>query len=144
MVLLSLTAVTAFCILLTPLVVPLLTGDLSGANTTLAVHLTQVMFPVVALLGINGLLVGILNAEDHFTVPALSPVVWNVLIMVFMVGTHAAFDDPAQQLYGYAIGVLVGTAAQLAMAIPLVRQRGFRSRSPSLEHGRPGARGARC
>ena len=29
------------------------------------------MFPIVVLLGLNGLLVGILNAYDHFTIPAL-------------------------------------------------------------------------
>ncbi|MBO9533728.1 MAG: murein biosynthesis integral membrane protein MurJ [Solirubrobacteraceae bacterium] len=125
-VLLALSAVTAISILLTPLVVPLLTSDLSDADTTLAVHLTQIMFPVVALLGLNGLLVGILNAEDHFTIPALSPVIWNLLIMAFMIGTHVAIDDPGDQLYGYAIGVLVGTVAQLLMAVPLVRRKGFK------------------
>lgn len=124
--LLGLSAITAVSILLTPLIVPLLTSDLSDADTTLAVHLTQIMFPVVALLGINGLLVGILNAEDHFSIPALSPVVWNVLIMAFMIGTHVTIEDQGDQLYGYAIGVLVGTIAQLLMAIPLVRRQGFR------------------
>jgi putative peptidoglycan lipid II flippase len=124
--LLALSAITAVSILLTPVVVPLLTSDLSDADTRLAVHLTQIMFPVVALLGVNGLLVGILNAEDHFTIPALSPVIWNLLIMAFMVGTHLTVDDQADQLYGYAVGVLVGTIAQLAMAIPLVRGQGFR------------------
>lgn len=128
--LLILSAITAVSILLSPVVVPLLTGKLDAENTQLAVHLTQVMFPVVVLLGINGLLVGILNAEDHFTVPALSPVIWNLLIMAFMVGAHLAFDDQATQIYGYAIGVLVGTVAQLVMAIPLVRASGFRLGRP--------------
>lgn len=128
--LLVLSAVTAASILLSPVVVPLLTGKLDAQNTQLAVHLTQVMFPVVVLLGINGLLVGILNAEDHFTIPALSPVIWNLLIMGFMVGAHLAFDDQATQIYGYAIGVLIGTIAQLLMAIPLVRASGFRLGRP--------------
>lgn len=124
-VLLVLTAVTAVAILLTPVFVPLIAGDkLDGADTDLAVILTQIMFPVVVLLGINGLLVGILNAEDHFTIPALSPVVWNLVIMLCMVVSHLALDGP-DELYGYAIGVLIGTAAQLLMAIPLVRQYGF-------------------
>lgn len=129
-VLLGLSAVTAVSILLTPLIVPLLTGDLGRQDTTLAVHLTQIMFPVVALLGLNGLLVGMLNAQDHFTIPALSPVVWNVLIMAFMIGTHATVKDQGDQLYGYAIGVLVGTVAQLAMAVPMVRKMGFRLGRP--------------
>ena len=35
------------------------------------------LFPIVVLLGLNGLVVGILNAYDHFTIPAISPLVWN-------------------------------------------------------------------
>jgi putative peptidoglycan lipid II flippase len=126
-VLLGLSALVAVSILLSPVVVPLFTDSkkLGTQDVQLAVHLTQIMFPVVALLGVNGLLVGILNAEDHFTVPALSPVVWNVLIMAFMVVTHITIHDQGDQLYGYAVGVLVGTIAQLLMAIPMVRRSGF-------------------
>jgi putative peptidoglycan lipid II flippase len=29
-----------------------------------------VLFPIVLLLGVNGLVVGILNAQEHFTIPA--------------------------------------------------------------------------
>ncbi len=70
--------------------------------------------------------------------------VWNVLIMAFMIGTHVTIDDQGDQLYGYAIGVLVGTIAQLVMAIPLVRRQGFRPRASPLEHGRAGQAGARA
>lgn len=124
--LLGLSALVAVCILLCPVVIPLIASDKMGAgNVELAVILTQIMFPVVVLLGVNGLLVGVLNAEDHFSIPALSPVIWNVVIMVFMLAGHVLLDGP-DELYGYAIGVLVGTIAQLAMAIPLVRKAGFR------------------
>ncbi len=135
--LLGLSAITAVSILLSPVIVPLFAGDskLSQADVDLAVVLTQIMFPVVALLGINGLLVGILNAEDHFTVPAVSPVLWNVLIMVFMVVTHVTLDGP-DELYGYAVGVLVGTIAQLMLALPMVRKAGFRWGRPRLEGAR--------
>ena len=39
----------------------------------LTVGLSRVMFPIVVLLGINGLVVGILNAHSQFSVPALHP-----------------------------------------------------------------------
>ena len=82
------------------------------------------LFPVVLLLGLNGLFVGILNAYDHFTIPALSPLVWNVVILVCLVGSqHVLSGD--DQLYGYAIGVLVGTAVQFAMALPMLHRLGF-------------------
>ena len=48
-------------------------GD-PGHDPALAVGLSRVLFPIVALLGVSGIVVGILNSYDHFTVPALSPV----------------------------------------------------------------------
>ena len=51
----------------------------------LTVGLSQVLFPIVLLLGLNGLLVGILNAYDHFTIPALAPLVWNFVIIGLLV-----------------------------------------------------------
>ena len=43
------------------------------------------LFPIVLLLGLTGIVVGILNSYDHFSVPALSPVLWNVAIIVGLV-----------------------------------------------------------
>ena len=64
---------------------PLFTGSAFTAHLTdLTAGLAQVLFPIVVLLGLNGLLVGILNSFDHFAVPAISPLVWNVIIIVFL------------------------------------------------------------
>ena len=43
------------------------------------------LFPVVVLLGVSGVVVGILNSYEQFTVPALSPVFWNVAIIAGLV-----------------------------------------------------------
>ena len=117
---------TVLFILIAPAVMPLLTGDkFTEELDQLTTGLTQVMFPIVVLLGINGLLVGILNAYDHFTIPALSPVVWNVVIIAFLVGARDWFSEE-DELYAYAIGVVVGTVVQLLMAIPVLRRLGFK------------------
>ncbi|MCP9489393.1 MAG: murein biosynthesis integral membrane protein MurJ [Solirubrobacteraceae bacterium MAG38_C4-C5] len=111
-----------------PWVMPLFTGDAFDRELVdLTVGLSQVLFPIVVLLGVNGLLVGILNAHDHFSVPALSPLLWNAIIIAFLVGAHATLDGQ-DQLYGYAVGVLVGTAAQVAVAVPVLRRVGFELR----------------
>jgi putative peptidoglycan lipid II flippase len=80
---------------------------------------------VVLILGINGLVVGMLNAYDHFTIPALSPLVWNAVILFCLVGSQQVLTGD-EQLYGYAVGVLVGTVVQFAMALPILRRLGFR------------------
>ena len=79
------------------------------------------LFPIVILLGLNGLLVGVLNAHDHFTIPALSPLVWNLVIIAAMVGLTPLLEGD-DQIYAYAIGVLAGTACQFAMAFPVLHR----------------------
>jgi putative peptidoglycan lipid II flippase len=107
-------------------IVPLFTGHtFSQQLDQLTIGLSQVLFPVVVILGLNGLVVGILNAYDHFTIPALSPLVWNFVIVGCLVGSNQ-FLSGDEQLYGYAVGVLAGTAVQFAMAVPQLSRLGFR------------------
>ena len=104
---------------------PLLTGDESTpALDDLTVGLSQVLFPIVVLLGLTGLVVGILNANDHFTIPALAPLVWNLVIIAGLVGLRPLFEGD-DQLYAYAIGVVAGTAIQLLMCLPQLRRIGY-------------------
>ena len=56
------------------------------------------LFPIVVLLGLNGLVVGILNAHEHFTIPALAPLVWNLVIIAGLVGLTPLFEGD-DQLY---------------------------------------------
>src|SRR4051812_382241 len=119
-------AITAFFILAAGVVMPLFTGDQFSAHLDhLTVGLSRVLFPIVVLLGINGLVVGILNAYEHFTIPAIAPLVWNVVILVTLVVAKPFFHGD-QQLYAYAIGVLLGTIVQLAMSLPVLRHIDFR------------------
>src|SRR5947209_10137678 len=58
----ALGALTLFFILAADVVMPLFTGDKFDQQLVdLTVGLSQVLFPVVLLLGVNGLIVGILN-----------------------------------------------------------------------------------
>jgi putative peptidoglycan lipid II flippase len=118
-------AITVLFVATANVVVPLFVGDRLAPVEDLTVGLSRVLFPVVLILGLNGLLVGILNAYDHFSIPALSPLVWNAVIIGFLVASHQLLDGN-DELYGYAVGVLAGTAVQLAMAGPVLRRLGFR------------------
>jgi putative peptidoglycan lipid II flippase len=117
--------VTVVFMLLAGVIMPVFTGpEFTPELDTLTVGLSRVMFPIVVLLGLNGLLVGILNAYDHFTIPALSPLVWNLVIIAGMVFLRPLFEGP-EEIYALALGVLAGTAVQFAMAIPPLRRVGF-------------------
>jgi putative peptidoglycan lipid II flippase len=125
-ILLALGAIVAFFILAAGLIMPLFTGTTFDHQlNTLTVGLSRVLFPIVILLGLNGLLVGILQTYDHFSIPAIAPLVWNVVIIALLIGLRSQFQGD-NQLYAYAIGVLVGTVVQLAMAVAALRRIDFR------------------
>ena len=118
-------AITGVFFLAAPVIMPLFTGDtFTPADDALTAGLSRVLFPIVVLLGLNGLVVGILNAYDHFTVPAIAPLVWNVVIIGLLIGLQPLFTS-RNEIYGYAIGVLIGTVVQFAMAIPVLKRIGF-------------------
>ncbi len=124
--LLALGALTAFFVLAAGVVMPLFTGpEFSGALDTLTVGLSQVLFPVVLLLGLTGLLVGILQSYEHFTIPALAPAVWNVVIVVALVLLRPHFhgDD---EVYAYAVGILLATCVQFVMVLGALARIDFR------------------
>jgi putative peptidoglycan lipid II flippase len=118
-------AITVLFVVCAGVIMPLFVGSQLAPLQDLTIGLSRVLFPVVLVLGLNGLAVGILNAYDHFTIPALSPLVWNGVILFCLVGSQHILSGN-DQLYGYAIGVIIGTMVQLAMAVPMLRRLGFR------------------
>ncbi len=97
--------------------------DDQPALRDLTVGLAQLMFPIVLLLALSGVIVGMLNSFEHFSVPALAPVAWNLVIIVALVGLTPLFEGQ-DRVYAYAIGVLVGTVVQFLLPIPWLRGRG--------------------
>ena len=119
LMLLGLTALTALFMLLAPLVVSAF-GD-PGGDAELAVGLSRVLFPIVVLLGASGVIVGILNSYEQFTVPALAPVAWNLFIILGLVlGVPHAHSEDAK-LYVYAVSILIATVIQVLLPIPWLR-----------------------
>ena len=91
----------------------------------LTVSLSRLMFPIVLLLALSGVVVGMLNSFEHFSVPALAPVAWNLVIIGSLVGLTPLLP-PHDDIYAYAIGVLLGTAVQFVLPLPWLRGRGGR------------------
>jgi putative peptidoglycan lipid II flippase len=128
--LIALGAITAFFVLAAGVIMPLFTGPtFSGSLDALTVGLSQVLFPVVLLIGLIGLIVGILQSYEHFTVAAISPAVWNIVIIVLLVVLRPHFhggSENGDQLYAYAIAVLVATVVQLVMVFGALGRIDFR------------------
>jgi putative peptidoglycan lipid II flippase len=125
LLLIVLGAITALFVLAAGLIMPLFTGGFSSSTVSLTVGLSQVLFPVILLLGLTGLLVGILQSYDHFTIPAIAPAVWNIVIIVLLVALYPHFHGQ-DKIYAFAVGVLVATAVQLLMALVALGRIDFR------------------
>ena len=123
-------AITAVFVLAAGVIMPLFTGaTFKPELDTLLVGLSQVLFPVVLLLGLTGLLVGILQSYEHFTIPALAPAVWNVVIVALLVVLHPHFHGgykDGNELYAYAIAWLAATFVQLVMVAGALGRIDFR------------------
>lgn len=123
----ALGVLTIAFILLAGVIVPVLTPSeiVDAGLQGLTTGLSQLLFPIVLILGLNGLVVGILQAYDRFTIPALSALVWNLVIMVAMVSLQPMFSGE-NEIYAYAIGILIGTVVQFLMALPVLKKVGFK------------------
>jgi putative peptidoglycan lipid II flippase len=130
MVILVLAAITALFVLLAPVIVPVFAPGFSGEILDLTVTLSQVLFPILILLGATGVVVGILNSYDRFAAFAISPFFWNVVIIAVLVVLEPAFHGN-NRIYAYAIGVLIGTVVQLAIPAWDLRHTPFRLVKPN-------------
>jgi putative peptidoglycan lipid II flippase len=132
-------AITAIFVLLAPVIMPLFIPDFSQQSVIdLTVTLSQILFPILILLGLSGVVVGILNSYDRFGAFAISPLFWNLTIIVVLVAIEPLFHGQ-DRIYAYAIGILVGTLVQLLIPTWDLRHTPFRF-SFSLDWRHPGVR----
>lgn len=95
----------------------------TASTISLAVELTRVMFPLVLLLGLSALCTGILNSYDHFALPAAGPLLWNAIIIGFVVFAAFASSSYPSRVTLLAWGVVAGTLVQLGVQVPAVLRR---------------------
>ena len=107
-------ALTSIFVLAAPVVIPIFAPGFEGHLLDLTVSLSRVLFPILIMLGVSGVVVGILNSYDRFGAFAISPFFWNVTIILVLVVLEPLFPHK-DKIYAYAIGILIGTAVQLAI-----------------------------
>ncbi len=131
-------AITALFVLLAPVIMPLFAPGFKEPILDLTVTLSQVLFPILIMLGVSGVVVGILNSYDRFGAFAISPLFWNLTIIAVLVVLEPLFHGQ-DRIYAYAIGILVGTLVQLLIPTWDLRNTPFKF-SFSLDWRHPGVR----
>ncbi len=113
-----------------PLVVPpLLEPGSPPERAALTITLTQIMLLTVAVFSVSGLLMGILNAQRIFLLPALALSMNNIgqIIGAFAL-TRLLSPDGAPSVYGLAWGAVLGACLHLLIQLPGLRRAGARLR----------------
>jgi putative peptidoglycan lipid II flippase len=93
-------------------------GFRDPAQITLTVELLRILLLSPILFGLSGLLMGVLNAHQHFLAPSLSPAMNNLGVIAGVL-----FLVPSMGIYGLAWGAVLGAALHLVVQLPALRHR---------------------
>lgn len=90
-----------------------------GSYTELTI-LTRILLLQPILLGVSNFLGSVTQAHQRFVSYAMSPVVYNLGIIIGLVALYPSFG-----LKGIAMGVLLGSVFHLCLQLPFVFERGL-------------------
>lgn len=99
----------------------LIAGGFAESQLATMASLTRIMAFAQVLFGFSSFLTGIIQSHKRFLIPALSPVLYNVGIIIGIVGLGKSMG-----IYGPAIGVVLGALLHLVSQLPLAYRLGFR------------------
>jgi putative peptidoglycan lipid II flippase len=120
----ALLAVTAIGVIAAPLLVlafaPGFTQE--GGQFDLTVAMLRLTFPYILFMSLVALASGILNSYGRFAVPAFTPVLLNVVMIVFASVIAPRSGRPGEVL---AAGVFVAGLVQLLLQLPALRAIGM-------------------
>ncbi|MBP7691370.1 MAG: hypothetical protein KA764_05615, partial [Anaerolineales bacterium] len=117
-----------------PLVQTLIAPGFTPEQQTLVADLMRLNLLATLVFSISGLVMGALQAEQHFLLPALAPLFYNLgQIAGVLVG------EPRWGIYGLAWGTVAGAILHLAIQLPGLLRHEF-TWQPALTLTDPGVR----
>ncbi len=106
-------------VLATPWLIELIAPGFQGATRELTVRLVRILFPGAGILVLSAWCLGILNSHRRFFLSYISPVIWNVAIIVALIAY-----GPRSELDRLAIiaawGSVIGCVLQFGVQVPTV------------------------
>ncbi len=125
--LIILSVITISGILLAPYIVELIAYGFTKypAKFHLAANLTKITFPFLLFISLSAVLGGILNSYKKFFVPAISPVLYNIVVISAGIGAYY-FLKYRGYPYALAGGVVTGGVVQFLFQLPFALKTGTR------------------
>jgi putative peptidoglycan lipid II flippase len=119
--------VTGIGILAAPMVVAVMAPGVldEPARADLTADMLRIVFPYLPLISLAALAGGVLNSFQRFALPAVTPVLHNLMVIAAMLFLAPLFAEPAKAL---AWGVLLAGFAQVLLLWPALGRLGLRPR----------------
>ena len=129
----ALMIITLIAIVIAPVIILLFAWcfyfKADATQFNLASDMLRITFPYLLLISLTALSGSILNTYDNFIIPAFTPVLLNISLILSAVFLSKFLSTPIMAL---AWGVLIGGIAQLGFQIPFLRKI---KRLPKLQFG---------
>ncbi len=103
-----------------------------GTDTRLLLGLTAVMLPYTVLVCLSAQVSAVLQSLDKFAIPALSPVILNLLWIAAILMVPLLAGDPRTQIHLIALCVVLAGIVQLALPFVTMQQTDL----PLIRHWR--------
>lgn len=121
-----------------PLVATIIAPGFDPAQRALTASLMRIILVSTIIFSASGMLMGVLNARQHFVSPAFAPLFYNLGIIVGAL-VFARRLPPERAIYGLAWGVVLGAAMHLLSHVPALIHHQARLR-PYLDLRQPDLR----
>lgn len=107
-------------VLAAPVLVELLAPGFDTGTKVLTVRILRILFPGAGLMVVSAWCLGVLNSHGRFLLSYVSPVIWNLAMIVVMVaiGAQSTRDD---LVIAVAWASVLGSALQVGIQWPAVR-----------------------
>lgn len=121
---LILLGITVVGVIAAPLLILMFAPGFLGTDTQFsqAVSLLRITFPYLFFISLTAFAGGILNTYGRFAVPAFTPVLLNICLIIAALYGAPYFSDPIMAL---AVGVFIAGAAQLGFQLPYLARLGL-------------------
>ncbi|MFN2357492.1 MAG: murein biosynthesis integral membrane protein MurJ [Desulfotignum sp.] len=93
-----------------------------GEQFSLALVLFTIMVPYVWIIMVISLCMGVLNTLGNFWLPGMTPLVFNLVVILFTLFATGYFDIPVT---GLALGIIFGGLVQLGFQVPFMVRHGM-------------------
>jgi putative peptidoglycan lipid II flippase len=125
LVAIAISVIVLLFLLVAPFVIRLLYGDFieNYGYERLMVLMTDAIMPTVIFLCTAGVVIGVLYSYEKFTMPAVISIVWNLVIILFLV-----FLADRIGIWALVWGNVVGTVAELLLLLIPLRKLEYRYR----------------